>query len=236
MLNQVPLFAVPGFLGRPSDWDFFSCYPVQAIDPMQNMQWETLEEWGELLNHLARRSQERPILMGYSLGGRVALHALLAAPHLWQGAVIISAHPGLQSQNEREQRLVEDERWAKRFEEESWESLMQAWDQQSVFQGDEKIWKRQEIDYQRSHLAKILRQASLGHQQDLRHRLSELQLPILWITGEKDARYSALAEPLTFDHPQSRKCQIEGAGHRVPWSHSNDFQKAVRSLLDLFRI
>src|SRR5688572_14927036 len=114
-----------GFLGRPEDWDF--------------LPWPHDPEEGE-------------ILLGYSMGGRLALQLL--QQQSFRCAVIVSA--GLNAPDAERRRR--DEEWARRFEIEEWSALMQAWSAQPVFGGH--VMPRREADYDRAELARQLRDYS----------------------------------------------------------------------------
>ena len=61
-------------------------------------------------------ADDRCVLVGYSMGGRIALHAALALPAIVERLVLIGASPGLADAAEREQRRREDEALADRIE------------------------------------------------------------------------------------------------------------------------
>lgn len=226
-----PTWAVSGFLGLPSDWDFLQSEHIVGID-WQAFSWNSLPDWGDQFNFWASRQNNGPsVLIGYSLGGRLALHALLQNPDQYRGAVIISAHPGLSDECDKEKRTKNDRKWAERFANEEWASLMASWNGQEVFSRDPFIFERKEENYQRPHLMRALMQGSLGSQRDLREPISELKIPLLWLTGSKDERYSSLAQNLSFKHPLSRWEQVEGAGHRAPWAKPDEFLKRVHDFL-----
>ena len=174
------------------------------------------------------------ILIGYSLGGRLALHALIDRPHQWLAAIIVSAHVGLEDPQERKERKLLDQKWAERFESEVWSNLMQAWNSREVFAHDPFQFKRLERDYQRSYLANILTRGSLGEQMYLKQQIESLPMPILWVTGKNDIRYSQIAKTLTFAHPHSQWVEVEQAGHRVPWVQPQVFKKLVENFLQEF--
>ena len=169
--------------------------------------------------------------MGYSLGGRLALHSLIDAPHLWKGAIIISAHPGLLHKEERLLRYQRDLAWGECFENEEWSSLQTAWNGQEVFGEDQFFFERREIDYQRSKLSEALVNGSLGLQEELSSSIAALPFPILWITGERDIRFCEAAKRLTFAHSHSMWRIVPGAGHRVPWSCPEQFIAIVEEFL-----
>ncbi|MBT7213976.1 MAG: hypothetical protein HN869_02080, partial [Verrucomicrobia bacterium] len=67
----------------------------------------TLIEAGRVISEDAEFGD---VILGYSMGGRLALHALTAAPEKWRAAIIVSAHPGLVSG--QQERREEDREWA----------------------------------------------------------------------------------------------------------------------------
>src|SRR3954454_18833816 len=52
---------------------------------------------------------ERSTLVGYSMGGRIALNAALALPGSVERLVLVGASPGIADASEREQRRLADE-------------------------------------------------------------------------------------------------------------------------------
>jgi 2-succinyl-6-hydroxy-2,4-cyclohexadiene-1-carboxylate synthase len=203
---------------------------IQGIDPFRFHAYQNLWQWASAFNDYAASCFENPVfLMGYSMGGRLALHALLQRPSIWKGAVMISTHPGLTDQTEKLKRVGSDQKWAERFEKEEWSSLMQAWNQQQVFGGH--VISRMEENYNRRHLSLALSYWSLGFQEDLRERIKTLDLPMLWITGEKDLKFRSVAQTLAFNHERSKTCMISHAGHRILWEEPKQIVEELKSFL-----
>ena len=75
------------------------------------------DEWSQKFCEQVERESfhGKAFLLGYSLGGRLALHACLARPDLWSGVIIVSADPGLSSPEEKGLQLRKDRQWAERF-------------------------------------------------------------------------------------------------------------------------
>jgi 2-succinyl-6-hydroxy-2,4-cyclohexadiene-1-carboxylate synthase len=205
--------ALHGFLGRPSDWETFPfCQPF-AIQSAPNF-----EAWATDFNAWVKKNSSPPrTLLAYSMGGRLGLHALLQQPALWSRAILISTHPGLTCLKEKKQRLYEDDLWADRFLHLPWSNLMETWEAQAVFRTSPHQINREENNYQRAELARQLRSFSLGHQNDLRPQIQKLSLPIYWITGEEDTKFTALAREIASSHPFSSHIAVPSATHRVLW-------------------
>lgn len=191
-----------------------------------------LQQWAAHFNRSLPQN-ERRILMGYSQGGRLGLHALLDNPVLWDGAVFISTHLGLKTVLERTKRLDVDASWAIHFEKESWEFLISAWNSREVFAKRLPPFRRQEPHYSREHLANMLRYWSLGHQEDLSTQIAQWPMPILWIVGEEDFAYKQLALSISLRHPKSQVWVVPNAGHRVPWDWP-DFSQKLNAMLENF--
>jgi len=179
-----------------------------------------------------RKSTTKKVLLGYSLGGRLALHALLDQPNLWDAAIIISANPGLENEEDRRLRCLHDAEWAGRFlSKEPWNTLMHDWNSQNVF-STSSSFDRSEADFSRKMLADVLTGWSLGKQDDLKSSIQRITTPILWIAGEDDQKFSTIARSLTLFHPCSRVWIASNTGHRVPWQKAKIFQQHMEIFLE----
>lgn len=174
-------------------------------------------------------------LLGYSMGGRMALHALLENDHPWQAAVIVSAHPGLEIETERAARRAADAEWATQALAGNWQSFLAAWNAQPILSGvpmcdsqasGSLIMRRREI-------ARSFVDWSLGTQEPLWDRLNEIKIPMLWIVGENDPKFRALAERAVSLMPNANLVIAPAAGHRVPWESTSWFTDQVASFLKL---
>lgn len=252
------IIALHGFLGRPDDWHrLFQGHALQdhvkAIDLFKDVPISDLCDWaGEFNRYVGGRGTSSgrgmgkgkgtksgkgtgKVLLGYSLGARLALHALLQKPESWDAAVIISGHMGLASEEERAKRKEVDEHWARRFENDRWETLLRDWNGREVFQKDTFHFVRNEEDYVRSTLALALRKWSLSNQERLTDRICQLPIPILWIAGEEDHTYArqALQVQDTFAHPLSKVVVVPQAGHRMPWQYPQQFVSEISNFFSL---
>jgi 2-succinyl-6-hydroxy-2,4-cyclohexadiene-1-carboxylate synthase len=230
MLKSCLLWAIPGFLGLPTDWSSLSIDHLRALG-LFDFPWSNFNEWAQQLNAKVKKHSSPALLMGYSLGGRLALHTLIQNPSLWKAAIIISAHTGLNQTALKQERLLQDEKWAQSFETDSWEKVIEKWNRQGVFSQDTFQFNRQEKDYQRTQVANLLKNASLGRQEDLRESIQKLPMPLLWVTGEKDSYYCKMAHGLTFQNPLSTCVYLPQAGHRVPWEQPIAFKQILEAFI-----
>jgi 2-succinyl-6-hydroxy-2,4-cyclohexadiene-1-carboxylate synthase len=201
------IVAVHGFFGVPADWDFLrdSGLGVAAVP------FDKIPPRGD-------------VLLGYSMGGRLALEALLNGAR-YRRAVIVSAGLGLDDERDRATRLAADEQWAHRFESEPWDELTAAWDAQPLFGGHTMV--RQEKDFDRRKLAETLRRYSPAAMAPLAPRLTKITTPVLWIAGERDQKYLAEAERAVRLLRKAELWVCPGAAHRVPWEQPGLFTRRM---------
>jgi len=232
------IWCLHGFLGRGADWDGLrAAWPSDVLrfhtpnlftHPPRH---ESLAAFGTRFAAEVAEADPAPVVVGYSLGGRLALHALLARPDRWRAAVIVSAHLGLLDPAERAARLADDARWAARFANDDWTAVVDDWNARSVFAGRPAATPRPASAYDRAALAAALTDWSLGRQEPLADRLAALAVPILWIAGEHDARFAAQGERARDACGHVELKSAPGAAHRVPWEAPAWFAAEVAGFL-----
>ena len=213
--------ALHGFLGSGEDWSrefsFISQRPSffqekEILAPGPELEFS---HWAEEFCQNQLAYQEVDALIGYSMGGRLALHLCERNPSRWKKLVLISTHLGLQSDEEREKRILHDRRWAQRFRQDPWSEVLRDWNDQGVFKGDEPGPLRDEEGLSRERLALALENWSTGRQKDFRSFLRETSVSIRYIVGEKDQKYLQLAQELSQLNPRIEVSVIEDRGHRL---------------------
>ena len=171
---------------------------------------------------------EKSVLLGYSLGGRLALHACIHRPDLWQGVVVVGADPGLGSSEEKNQQFTRDRNWADRLKKEPLEQLVREWDEQPVFCGIENSAPRNLDELDPIQLSQQFEVFSKGLQQNLVPALSELKNPpVLFLAGEKDKKYQQIGDELAELCPVVESRWVEDSGHRVPWENPESFSRIL---------
>lgn len=204
-MSKLPckVFAIHGFLGLPSDWAGFDVEPVSIGTA------DSIEAWAKHFNDRVRREKVRRIVVGYSMGGRLALHALVQEPELWEKAILVSTHKGIEA--DKETRLKNDEAWALRFERDPWYEVVADWMAQPIFKGTSGPL-RVESDFNRSELASHLRNFSLAKQAPLDHEKA------VWVVGERDEAYRKL-------HPEA--IVVPNAGHRILFDNPQKLNEII---------
>lgn len=225
----IDLCLLHGFLGQGQDWDEFLAH-FGAISKPDFQAWapdlfvegplsprHSFSEFSVNLNHefrMHKSSSNHPsVLLGYSMGGRLALHALMKGSRSWDAAIIISANPGGLSDEESSARMEWENQWQERFLKQNWIELLRDWNSQGVFQADSKEPVLKEEDVSRELLALALQNWSLTrHEVDWPY-LASIEIPILWCFGQDDQKYQPIANRLQREGQQVR--MIPQTGHRV---------------------
>jgi 2-succinyl-6-hydroxy-2,4-cyclohexadiene-1-carboxylate synthase len=221
------IWALHGALGLAADWS-----PLQekGMCLRRVSLWEDVAPYGEWAPRFCERvygEDDGASIMGYSMGGRLALHALLERPSMWRSAVIVSAHPGLASEEERAERVASDGEWARRIREESPEGVLADWEGQAVLAGSVGGRDAGVLGRWRGEMAESMERWSLGRQENLRERLAAISCPVLWVTGGEDEKFESLAREAVALLPRGEHVVVEGVGHRVPWEAQDAFARIV---------
>jgi 2-succinyl-6-hydroxy-2,4-cyclohexadiene-1-carboxylate synthase len=160
---------------------------------------------------------KRFALVGYSMGGRIALHVALAAPERVSRLVLVGATAGIEDAEERAERRRADFALAATIEEEGVDAFAAAWAAQPLFAGQAPdVAAAARADRRRNTpagLAAALRGVGTGVMEPLWHRLGELPMPVLALAGERDARFRALAERIAHSTPRGAHDVVPAAGH-----------------------
>jgi 2-succinyl-6-hydroxy-2,4-cyclohexadiene-1-carboxylate synthase len=159
-------------------------------------------------------------LLGYSMGGRVALGLCAAAPKRIASAMLIGARAGISDPEARAARIRGDEALADRILREGIPAFVDFWIAQSF---QPKAWRigptayaalRQGKLIQRADgLAASLRGMGVGAQPPLFDQLAGIRLPICLAVGEEDQAFRAVAEDLASALPNARVAVVPDSHH-----------------------
>lgn len=235
------IHALHGNFGLPSDWE--AALPTGVAAKAWHL-WEirrahpetrTLTGFATWFNSQIETFPPDPqrILAGYSLGGRLALHVLADRPALWHRALVISTHPGLSTEEERNARQHQDAVWKKRCLTAPWPEVRAAWDAQPVLQSMTPSSDTCALESWRQEMAGAFEGWSLGHQENLLPILARKPCPGLWLAGADDSKFSKLARLSTKCLPHFKNRIIPHSGHRLLADHPEGIKNALLQLVEL---
>ncbi len=223
-------------MGHPSDWD-----DVRAALP----EYETsavairpASDWPSSLKQLSENATADSILVGYSMGARLALGLVMENSQRYKGLVFISGNPGLESDKEREQRAEFDEQIATRIEAGDLRAFLEQWYQSRVFASLPSEIRRVEIERKLTRSASewpaILRANSVSGQSNYWPRLNELAIPTLVIAGESDEKYRDIAVRFSNEASQlTVKAKVlSDCGHMVHRECAVELAQLIREFVE----
>jgi 2-succinyl-6-hydroxy-2,4-cyclohexadiene-1-carboxylate synthase len=167
-----------------------------------------------------RRSAAPPcFLVGYSMGGRIGLSLAMRFPELFEKAIIISASPGLRSEDERDLRRKSDEGIARKIEK-NFPGFIESWYDQPLFSTlkHHAIFREVEAERMQSdplNLARALRLLGTGSQPSQWELLSSNHLPLRFFAGEKDAKFVEIGRQMVNLCPCSELEIFPDCGHTL---------------------
>lgn len=170
------------------------------------------------------------IVVGYSMGGRVALHLALHHPEVVTGLVLLSTTAGIDDADERAARRADDERLADRIESIGVEAFLVEWLAQPLFAGLDP--ERAGLAARRTNtaagLASSLRHCGTGTQSPLWNDLDCLTCPTLVVVGAGDAKFRSLGERLCRSiGARAELAVIADAGHNAPLERPTETAESI---------
>ena len=212
----------------------FGSVQVEAVNLYEN-EYESFGDWREqFYEKVEEQTKGEPsLLLGYSMGGRLAMNALVNNPAMWSGVIAVGADPGLISDDARSKQLQKDLEWARRFRSEDIQELLVEWDELPVFCGRSNCASREISELDSEKISRFFDVFSKARQGNMLPMLRKLKTPpLLYISGCDDIKYTKIGQDLAALCMQVRHQIIPNAGHRVPWESQDAFISEVSVFID----
>jgi 2-succinyl-6-hydroxy-2,4-cyclohexadiene-1-carboxylate synthase len=249
--HNPPVVFLHGFMGAGADWlqiaevwanQFFCIMPdlpghgnYTHLPISQPLDFDFVVKDLELF--LKQLKLDRVSLVGYSLGGRIALYAAMKFPEKISALVLESCHAGLADEQTRRDRAEADDKRAETLLVQGIETFVDQWYELDLF-GTLKSQppllaeikeKRKKNDP--GWMAKIIKELSPGRQPPLWEKLGSLPLPVLLIAGGLDSKYTELAIRMGRQLPNAMVEIIPNVGHNVHLENPGRFGEVVTVFL-----
>jgi len=247
-----PLVLLHGFTGSHASWralpaDWSRQFQVIAVDllghgrsdaPADPARYAMDRCVADLASALDQLGAAAVNVLGYSLGGRVALHFAAAHPERVRALILESASPGLAIPEERAARIAADEALAGRLERDGLEAFVDYWERLPLFASQARLpaearaaLRAQRLQNNPVGLANSLRGLGTGAQPSLWERLPELHAPTLLVAGALDEKFTAIARQMAAHLPAARLGIVPDAGHTVHLEQPDTFQRLIAEFL-----
>ena len=240
-----PIVLLHGFTGSQATWSTFVSkwkdkFQLITIDLPGHGQTvtgttRTMETCSDDLRQLFDHLKLAPFhLVGYSMGGRVALSFAMLYPQCVSSLILESASPGLHSEHEQKQRVVNDEKLAQRIETEGITSFVNFWENITLFDSQRKLpnviqqsLRKERLAQSKRGLARSLRGMGSGSQPSWWDKLPELTKPVLLIVGQLDEKFVKINEIMEKSLSRADLSIVKNVGHAIHVEEPEKFGKLV---------
>lgn len=247
-----PLLLLHGFTGSAQSWDTFvptwsQSFEVITIDlighgqtdaPHDPARYAMTHAVDDLVALLHSLNLSKITLLGYSMGGRLALSFAVQHPSLVEALILESSTPGLATEAERQARITQDHRLAESIEQRGMVWFVDYWEQIPLFAPVKKLpeevqlaLREQRLSNKVRGLANSLRGMGTGAQRSNWDALAELDMPVLLIVGELDVKFHDIAKQMATSIHDCTIIPVAATGHLVHVEQPQIFDTIVMDYL-----
>lgn len=251
-LTKPPLLLLHGFTGSSANWDhllpvFGERYSVITVDvlghgrsasPPDPKRYTLPQVADDVIALLNAWQIGQTAVLGYSMGGRLALYLACIYPERVSQLILESSSPGLVTEAERAARRQSDEALADWIEANGIEPFVERWEKLPLWASQQQLPEdvrlrlhQQRLQNNPTGLANSLRGMGTGAQPSLWEKLPALTLPTLLIAGELDTKFVTINKEMAELLPNSRLHLIPQAGHTTHLERPSAFATAVLTFM-----
>lgn len=252
--TKTPLILLHGFAGSANIWKFLferleDERPLIAIDLVGHGSTSSPKEL-EPYNEISQLSQlnkifdelkiREMVLLGYSMGGRLALSYTLNNPLKVKSLILESASAGLETDELRKYRIENDNKTADKILNNDLEDFFTEWYQQPIFNSLKNIPGKLEALIQRkiknnkTGLVNSLKGFGTGVMKSYWHKLEEIAIPVLLICGSLDKKFVEINKRMNSLILNSQLQIIKETAHITHLEKPDEFLNFVNSFLRTF--
>ncbi len=207
---------------------------MQVFDSNEYYEMENTAQ--ALINLLKHLNIKRCFLIGYSLGGRLALYLNLHFPKYFSKVILESASPGLLTEMEKLERIKHDEQIARKLERSDFKTFLNNWYKQPIFG---TIHQHPEFEHLIANrlqnnpreLAKSLRFMGTGYQPSLWEKIKQNKNPLLLLVGENDNKFVAINKKILNSSPLTQLTIINNCSHNIHFEQTTAFVTHIQNFL-----
>jgi 2-succinyl-6-hydroxy-2,4-cyclohexadiene-1-carboxylate synthase len=247
-----PVLLLHGFTGSLRTWDdlapaLAADHHVIAVDllghgdsdaPREPSRYGLESAANDLTGLLDQWRIERCAVIGYSMGGRLALGFAVHHPDRAVALLLESATAGIADATERSARRASDDRLAGTIEQDGLESFVNTWERLPLFASQARLprarrdaIRRERLRQRDIGLANSLRGFGQGVQPTLHSQLGAVGCPVLLVVGGDDAKFRAIAVDLAGRIFNARVEVVPEAGHAAHLEQPERFASLARTFL-----
>jgi len=252
----IPLVLLHGFTGNTATWEPFQktwgkSFQLIMVDiighgltdsPSDPKRYEIAQVASDLKALLLSLDIESSHILGYSMGGRLALTFACRYPEMVDSLILVSSSPGLRTIEERQNRMEQDEKLAKRIEREGIKTFVDYWENIPLFasvkktpQAVQEAIRRERLQQKEIGLSNSLREMGTGKQPNNWKCLPKLNVPVLLLSGSRDTKFVKIADEMEKLLTNIKKMIIQEAGHMIQVEKQDLFEEVIMDWLIQFK-
>ncbi len=246
------LFLLHGFTGSSADWQnvsflFDSKFNIYGIDlighgksdsPTDISLYSPESQAEQMKSVIEKLKGEKNIVLGYSMGGRLALIVAMLFPELLHGIILESSSAGISNNQESEKRKDYDLQLADMILTKPIEEFIASWMDQELF-GTLKRFSNAKLDQMkkeksknnRTGIANSLRGFSTGVMPNFGSKLKSLNIPVLLLSGQLDSKFTKINSGLQKQFSKAKHSVIKTSGHNTHLEEPKNFIQVVNKFL-----
>lgn len=246
-----PIVLLHGFSGDVHTWTWIQnalakTYQVVALDilghgktdsPKDHTRYQMEEVIQDLREIFQKLNLTDVYLLGYSMGGRLALAFSLAYPEKVKHLILESSSPGLKTDAKRRERKAHDEWLARNILENGMAWFVAYWRDVPIFSSTSLNDKEKEARLERFYtqqkkaspigLANSLFGMGTGMQESYWNQLAQISFQTTLICGTNDEKFCTINKDMQKHIPNAEIFFIDDAGHRVHLEQPTRFLQLV---------
>ena len=182
-----------------------------------------------LLDVIHHHKLDKPSIVGYSLGGRLAMLLDYYHPDLFDTIIVLSSHPGL-NPDEKKERILIEKKWIALLEKDI-DAFLKSWYSQPLFKTLEasSIVKRRST-INKDAIIQVMQALSITKQKSLWDHLNKIQKSCLFLYGQYDEKYKEIYKNLP---PRLHQREILLASHAIHLENPLDCTRNILEFIDI---
>ncbi|PTA84973.1 2-succinyl-6-hydroxy-2,4-cyclohexadiene-1-carboxylate synthase [Bacillus sp. Nf3] len=240
-----------GFTGSAASWTFLNAYlentrliQVSLLghgrtdSPESVRRYAMSQQLADLAEILNQLKLHKVNILGYSMGGRIALSFAARYPDRVNKLILESTSPGLHTFNERMARLKQDHQLAQKIRHEGLLKFVDFWESIPLFASQKTLSAERQTELREGRLkanplglARSLEGTGTGSQPSIWKALKHIHLPVLLICGTLDEKFCHIGKCMQQELKESQFILAEHAGHTVHVEQPHFFGKIVSEFI-----
>lgn len=248
-----PLIMLHGFTGCGANWKPFCStlgaksmlimpdlpgHGMTTTDSLDGAKYYFMSVVEQIIGVIDKLGYDKVDILGYSMGGRLALAMSIMYPSRVRKLILESASPGLKTSQERKERSLADSNLGFSILEHGLEKFVNYWEniplfesQKSLPTGKRALIKKQRLANDPTSLANALWGMSTGMQPSFWESLNTITAEVLIIVGELDYKFCQIAEEMQKAMKNGQIYKVEHCGHAIHVEQPEKFGTIVSEFL-----